>query len=255
MLRADHISAGYDKHQVLFDISFSLQRGENVSIIGPNGSGKSTLLRALAHIIPFQGDVLLEGRSIRRMKRKQIAQKIALLSQITNLYFNFSVLETVSMGRYSHSAAGLLAGSSEKDEQIVEETLRTVHMWDYKDRDIATLSGGQLQRVYLAKILAQQPDIILLDEPTNHLDLAYQIELSNFLRDWSRQNDKSVIGVLHDINLAAQFSDRLILLDKGRIVASGTTHEVLNAAHLQEIYHMDVNRYMVDSLRVWEKLA
>ncbi len=254
MLSVRNVCAGYDGKQVLFDVSFEIEKGEQLSIIGPNGCGKTTLLRAIANIIPFSGQILLDGSPINILKRKNIAKKIAFLSQIMHIYFNYTVFETVMMGRYPHMKKSLFPGESAVDKEAVEAALLAVHMQDFKNRDISTLSGGQLQRVFLAKILAQEPDFILLDEPTNHLDLSYQVELIQFLKQWSIQNNKSVIGVLHDINLAMNLSDKFLILDKGAVKAYGDRNQSLTTSVLSDVYKMDINEYMKQSLKQWEAM-
>lgn len=244
MLEVKNVSAGYGDIKVLHDVSFCLQAGENLSIVGPNGCGKTTLLRTIANIISYDGCITIDGEDIKNIKRKTLARKLALMSQINSIYFDYTVYETVMMGRYAYKKRNLLADNSQEDIIAVEEALTTLHICDIRNRDISTLSGGQLQRVFLAKILAQGPEIILLDEPTNHLDLTYQVELIDFLKTWSEKNKGSVIGVLHDVNHAIRLSENIILIDKGKIEASGTIEHVLNSKLLQKVYKLDVKNYM-----------
>ena len=254
MLKIDNISAGYNGVDVIHDISFTVGAGENLSVIGPNGCGKTTLLRAIANILPHSGDVKLGGKPIRRMKHKEVAAKIAMLSQITGIYFSFSVYDTVMMGRYVHIRDRLLGLPSDEDKACVEQCLEAVDMLAEKDRMITQLSGGQLQRVFLARTLAQQPEIILLDEPTNHLDLKYQIELVEYLKKWAAEGSRAVIGVLHDINLALKLSDHLLVLKNGRVLAHGRTDEIVTDELLLQTYEVDVARYMRESLAMWESV-
>jgi len=254
VLKIDNISAGYNGVDVIHDISFTVGAGENLSVIGPNGCGKTTLLRAIANILPHSGDVKLGGKPIRRMKHKEVAAKIAMLSQITGIYFSFSVYDTVMMGRYVHIRDRLLGLPSDEDKACVEQCLEAVDMLAEKDRMITQLSGGQLQRVFLARTLAQQPEIILLDEPTNHLDLKYQIELVEYLKKWAAEGSRAVIGVLHDINLALKLSDHLLVLKNGRVLAHGRTDEIVTDELLLQTYEVDVARYMRESLAMWESV-
>ena len=251
MLAVRNVFAGYNGTDVLFDVSFSIDRGQNLSIIGPNGCGKTTLLRTVSNLIAFKGEVLLEGRSVKKIKRKELARKIALLSQMAQVYFTFSVWDTVMMGRYAHSE-GFLSGAGHEDKQITEECLRAVHMLDLKNRDIDSLSGGQIQRVYLARILVQQPDVILLDEPTNHLDLAYQAELTEFLKEWQRGGERSVVGVFHDIAHAAGLSDDMLLMDNGKIAAIGKSEDIIRSDILNEVYGINVREYMRKNASIWQ---
>ncbi len=252
MIQVEHLFAGYGGAPVLHDVSFRVATGENISIIGPNGCGKTTLLRAMAATLPYTGTVSIDGQQIRSMKRKDLAKRIAMLSQNTQLYFNYTVYETVMMGRYVHRSESILQRISQTDRAAVEAALRQLGLWDLRERDADTLSGGQLQRVFLAKILAQDPDIILLDEPTNHLDLSFQVELIQFLRAWSERAQKTTIGVLHDVNLAMLLSDRVLLLDEGYIRADGPCTTVFAGQALPAAYGMDVAGYMLKSLKKWE---
>lgn len=252
MLSVENLSAGYDGAQVLHNVSFTVDKGENIAVIGPNGCGKTTLLRAIINIIPYGGEVFLNGKPVRSIKRKELARSIALLSQITQVYFNYSVYDTVMMGRYAHGTGRLLSEVSSEDRAVVAKALETVHMQEHAKRGVDTLSGGQLQRVFLARTLAQEPEIILLDEPTNHLDLSYQVEFIEFLKSWSSENKKSVVGVLHDINIAARFADKILLMREGRAALFGGTAETLASPVLREVFGMDVSGYMKNALRMWE---
>lgn len=254
MIEVKGLSAGYGGTDVLHDISFSLRPGDALSIIGPNGCGKSTLLRAMAGVLPFSGEVLIDGESIRGMEQKHLAKKVSMLSQSTQVYFNYTVFETVMMGRYVHARGGILGGSTGEDRAAVEAALQAVDLSSLRDREVDTLSGGQLQRVFLAKILAQSPDIILLDEPTNHLDFSYQLSLVRFLKDWAAKEKKTVIAVLHDINLALLLSEQILLLEDGVTRAFGQSRDVLSGDALAQTYQMDVVGYMLESLKKWEQL-
>ena len=252
MLKLKNVSAGYNGIDVIHDISFQVSKGEKLGIIGPNGCGKSTLLKALANLLPFQGEILIDDVSIKSMKRRDIAKKIGLLSQITHVYFSFSIFETVMMGRFAYGNNNLFNPMPKKDIETVEEALKAVHMLDVKDKEINELSGGQLQRVFLAKVLAQNPDIILLDEPTNHLDLTYQVEFLEYLSKWAKKEIKIIISVLHDINHAFSFSDKILVLDEGRIKCYGNADDIISTSLLNEVYSMDIVSYMKNSLRRWE---
>ncbi len=254
MITLKDVCAGYDGIEILHGISFELKKGESLSIIGSNGCGKTTLLRAIAGTLPFSGDIRLQDMDIRKLKRKALAKKVAMLSQTTQIYFNYTVYDTVMMGRYVHETGGIFGSISEVDRRAAEEALKTVGMFELKDREVDTLSGGQLQRVFLAKILAQDPEIILLDEPTNHLDLSYQIELIRFLNTWSKQEGKTVIGVLHDVNLAMLLADKVLLMENGNIKAYGLISDVYASDVLSSAYKMDVAAYMLETLKKWETM-
>jgi len=253
MLTLTGVSLGYGNGDVVKDVSFTVNKGENLAVIGPNGCGKTTLLKAIAGILPFRGEVTLDGRSTRLMKHREIAANIAMLSQLTGIYFSYSVFDTVMMGRYLHIKDKLLGIPSDSDKALVRQCLEAVDMWEDKDREITKLSGGQLQRVFLARTLAQEPEIILLDEPTNHLDLKYQVELIEYLRDWVTQGRRAVVGVMHDINLAARLGDTLLVMKDGRVQAHGDAHELMTGPLLRDTYGIDVAGYMRESLKVWNK--
>ncbi|MGL5259328.1 MAG: ABC transporter ATP-binding protein [Lachnospiraceae bacterium] len=253
MLKLKNISAGYDETKVIHSISFQVPKGENLSIIGPNGCGKTTLLRTIANLIAFEGEIILGEENIQRLKPRELAKKVALLSQMTHIYFGYTIYDTVMMGRYPYQERKLLTTTTKKDQDKVIDALEVVSLLELKDRDISTLSGGQLQRVFLARILVQEPEIILLDEPTNHLDLFYQVELIDFLKTWANENKKTVIGVLHDLNLALRLSNRMLLMDKGKIRALGTAKEVLKQENLQQVYGFDVSQYMRESYSIWNQ--
>jgi len=244
-----NVSAGYGGIDVIHNISLEIVLGQNLSIIGPNGCGKSTLLKVMAGLLPYKGEILLNGQHVNRLKRKQISVKIAMLSQIAPMYFSYSVYDTVMMGRYVHGG-GFFGAPSKKDKEVVESCLKSVDMFDVKEKDITKLSGGQLQRVYLARTLAQDPSVILLDEPTNHLDLKYQIELLDYLSRWATEGNRAIVGVLHDINHAMGLSEYVLAMKKGKIMAYGKN--IITGALLKDIYDVDVARYMRQLLEAWE---
>lgn len=252
MLSVTHVSCGYDENPVIKDVSFSVKRGERLCILGPNGCGKSTLLRALAGILPCSGEITICGDSLAGMKRKQVAEKIALVSQLSSFSFSYTVYETVMLGRYAHLKRSLFPGESANDRRIVLDSLERTGTLAIKDRLITELSGGQLQRVFLARAFAQDPQIILLDEPTNHLDLKYQIELMEYLKEWTSTGNHCVVGVLHDINLALSFADTLLLMDDGHVQALENI-ENFDLSLFSRTYQMDVRGYMQESLKRWER--
>jgi len=244
MLKLSNLSAGYNGIKVIDNISFSVEKEQKLAIIGPNGCGKTTLLRAIAGILPFTGEILLDSQSTREINQRTLAKKIALLSQISGLYFSYSIYDTVMMGRYAHMNDKLFGIPKEVDHQKVKQSLKAVGLWEAKDREITELSGGQLQRVFLARTLAQDPKVLLLDEPTNHLDLKYQAELVEHLR----KQECIVIGVFHDINLALQLGGSLMIMKEGHIYAMNK----INADILKDVYEMDVTKYMKNTLKIWE---
>jgi len=256
MLEVKNLSAGYgdikkDSDDIIHNINFKAEKRESLCILGPNGSGKSTLLKSIARLINYRGQVLINGEDISATPRKKLAKKVALLSQNAQVFFPYSVYETVSLGRYAYSQ-GFLKNLSAEDRTIIENILKKLDIWDSKDRMIDELSGGTLQRVFLARTLVQNPDLILLDEPSNHLDLKHQIELLKFLKTWIKENNKTLISVFHDLNLARLFSDTAIVLNNGNVAASGKIEDVLNSGILSEVYGIDIRAFMQNSFKNWQ---
>ena len=255
MLELKNVSTGYKGFDVVHDINLSVKSGENLCILGANGSGKSTLLKAISGYLPSRGSIEIDGVDIRQMKRKELAKKVGVMSQITSIYFSYSVYETVLLGRYLHLKENSFKRPSREDEEYIEQCLKAVNMYDVKDKQIGTLSGGQLQRTYLARTFAQDPNIILLDEPTNHLDLKHQLELLEHLKNWTKKKNHAVIGVFHDVNLAMTIADKVLLLDEGKVAAYGRKEEVLTSKKLQLTYGVDVVSFMRKSLGQWENVV
>lgn len=251
MLEINNLYCGYDGIDVVKNVSIKINRGQNISIVGPNGCGKTTMLKAIANLIDYKGNILLDGKEIKNFKRKDLAKKIAFMTQTSQIYFPYTVYETVALGRYAH-LDGVFASLSKKDIDIILDCIETVGLLDYKDKLISELSGGQLQRVYLARAFAQDPDIILLDEPTNHLDLKCQIEILEHINNWTKKNNKTVIGVLHDLNLVQMFSEEIVMIKNGEIISSGKSKEVLDEHKLKSVYGLDIKGFMIKALEKWK---
>ncbi len=251
MLEINKLYSGYNGIDIIKDINVNINKGENLCIIGPNGCGKSTLLKTIANIIDYRGNIKIDNLEVSSLKRKELAKKIGLMSQISQIYFPYSVYDAVSIGRYAYNDN--LFGISKKDKDIILDCIDKVGLIDYKDKMINELSGGQLQRVFLARVFAQDPDIILLDEPTNHLDLKHQIELLENLNKWTKENNKIVIAVLHDLNLVQYIADNVLLLSNGMLIKYGKVDEVLNNDVLKQVYGLDIKEFMINILKKWEQ--
>lgn len=251
MLTVEHLSCGYGKTQVIHDLSFQVKVGERLCILGPNGCGKTTLLRALAGVLSWQGRVEADGVSLQELSPKQRAKKIALMSQFSQTAFDYTVYEAVMLGRYAHRSGSLFPAETAADRDAVEDALRRTGVWEVREQSVTRLSGGQLQRVFLARTFAQEPQIILLDEPANHLDPRYQAELLDNLRDWTADKKRCVAGVFHDISLALAFADTALLLEEGRALACGSV-ETLDMKLLDRLYGMDVRSYMKRMYGRWK---
>jgi iron complex transport system ATP-binding protein len=251
MLEIQNLFTGYNGIDIVRDVSLTAKRGEVLTVIGPNGCGKTTLLKAIARLLPYRGTVTLDGKELSGFPRKALAQKIALMGQSAQIYFPYTVYDTVSLGRYPYSG-GFLKTISREDEEIINRVIARLELSDVRDRMITELSGGQFQRVLLARTLAQDPELILLDEPTNHLDLKHQVELLDYLSNWAQENSKAVVAVLHDLNLARRFGHSAALMCGGIIVSAGKPEAVLSGDALLKAYGIDIKAFMVESLERWK---
>lgn len=238
-------SYNYNNKKILKNISFKLFENERLCIIGPNGSGKTTLLKCLCNILDFQGSILIEGKNIKDI---EVYKSVSFLSQSSEIYFDYNVFDTVMLGRYANFKDKLLSIPSKEDKDFVFECLEKLNIIHLKDKLINRLSGGELQKVFLARAFAQNPKIILMDEPTNHLDLNSQIELIYNLKEWVNKDFRSIIAVMHDINNALNFADKILLLHKGEIIYFGDI-ENFNLELLNNIYNINVVEYMRNSLK------
>lgn len=252
MIKVNNLSVSYNNIKVLKNITFDVKKGKILGIIGTNGSGKTTLLKCIMNILDYDGDIFIENKNIKNIKRKDFAKKICMLSQINNIYFNHTIFDTVMMGRYAYQNRALSFVSKEDDIFIVNNAIKTVGIYDIRHKEIDLLSGGQLQRVFLAKLIAQNPDIILLDEPTNHLDFKYQIEIINFFKNWAKKENKTIISVLHDINLSINLSEDILILQNGSIKTIENIHNILKSNVLNKIYDIDIKSFMLENLKKWE---
>lgn len=226
MLDIDNVRFGYDRTDLLKDITFSVRDGEFLTIIGPNGAGKSTLLRLLTRTLtPRSGSILLNAEPIGRFAPRQLAKLMAVVPQREEVLFPFSVRSMVMLGRYPHLSG--FGFERTEDHQFVEKALALVDMSAYASRSVTQLSGGELHRVIIARALAQDTPLILLDEPNAHLDIRYQIDLFDLLRMLNRERHRTIIAVTHDLNLASMYSDRIGLLAANRLIAIDTPEKVL----------------------------
>ena len=230
------LKSGYKNNLVLNEISFSVKKGDFIGIIGPNGAGKTTLLKTLSHIIrPLGGKVLLKGKDIHLLSSLLLARECAMVGQDLLSLFSFTVEEIVLMGRNPY--LGLFKQERKEDVEIVNMALKRTDMSLLKDRPIDELSAGERQRALIAKALVQQPQLLLLDEPTAHLDIGYQTDILDLIRLLNRDSELTVICVLHDLNLASQYCDKLLLLDKGKIAGFGPPAEILQYDILERTFN------------------
>jgi iron complex transport system ATP-binding protein len=241
MLRAESLHFNYDK-PVVEDISLQIAPGELLSVIGPNGSGKSTLVRLLAGMLrPASGKVFVGDSLLESLTRKELARQIGYVAQETRVQFPMSALEFVLQGRFAHGRAIGFEGS--EDLAAAREAMEMTDTASFMDRQLNALSGGERQRVFLARALAQQPRIMLLDEPTSNLDIAHQVSTFLLLNRLTKERAVSVLFITHELNLAAEFADRILLIKEGKRVSCGTPHEVFQPEMLERVFE---TRLIVD---------
>ena len=215
------VSFSYNGGLVLHDIDLSVKPGEIVGLLGPNGSGKTTLIKLASGVLkPGQGEIWLNGSSLDRMRRKAIARSIAVMPQQFHIPFAFKVGEVVMLGRIPFIRT--LTGETAADREAVEHALEVAGVTELEHRHFDELSGGERQKVILAMVLAQQPQVLLLDEPTLHLDITHQVEILELVKGLNRQQGLTVVAAMHDLNLASLYFNRLVLLKEGRVLADGT---------------------------------
>jgi iron complex transport system ATP-binding protein len=238
ILAADTVSVAYGDRAILTDVSLSLCAGERVALVGPNGAGKSTLLRVLTGVMePRAGDVALRGEAIGLLDRKAVARQIAVVPELVQVPFAMSVREVVGLGRLPHDPP--LSGPRPVDDDAVEAALERVGVAHLADRDARRLSMGERQLVFVAIALAQAAPILVLDEPTAHLDIRHQVEVMQLLVDLNQRDGVTVLAVLHDLALAANFFPRVALMRAGRIVADGSPATTLDAGHIRSVFGVD----------------
>ena len=239
MLEVNNIGFSYPNGAVLDGLSLEVAEGETVGLVGPNGSGKTTLMRLVTGVLyPETGDVRVGGLSMAGLSSKERAKRVAIVPQNPQLPLSFSVLDLVLMGRNAH--LGLLQWEGERDVKIAVEAMETTETLHLASRAIDTLSGGEQQRAVVATALAQQAPVLLLDEPTSSLDLAHQSKVMELVGQTQRRRGGVVLMGMHDLTLAGQYCDRIVMLAEGRAYASGRPRDVLTAKNIRDVYDADV---------------
>jgi iron complex transport system ATP-binding protein len=234
-----NLSCGYGKEEIIKNVSLNIQQGEFIGIIGPNGSGKTTLFRAICGIIkPSKGNVLYKNKNLLNITSREIAREVSVIPQLLETPFSFSVEEFIMMGRFPHS--GRFFTQKQKDWAVLENVINMTDISALRNRKISELSGGERQRVIVAQGFMQEPILMLLDEPTAHLDITHQIQIMDLLKRFNKKNNLTIIIVLHDLNLAGSYCDRLILLNHGEIFKEGTPQEVLTYQNIEHVYSTTV---------------
>jgi len=239
MIEVDSVFFRYHQDWVLQDVSFQVRKGEFIGVIGPNGSGKTTLLKILYRLLsPQQGEVLFDHLSLKKMSRREIAKKIAVVAQETYPAFPFRAIEMVLMGRSPY--LGHLMFESPKDLEIAKKAMEWTEILPISQRSIDELSGGERKRVFIARALAQEPEMILLDEPTSNLDIHHQVEFLDLVLSLNREKGLTILMASHDLNLASEYCDRLIFLQNGKIYKMGSPEEVMTRENIEKVYGCEV---------------
>jgi len=234
-LEMQKVSLGYNHHPILRDMNLKVSPGELVGLIGPNGCGKSTLIKAFSHIInPMSGRILVDGRVISVIPRRELARLVGVVPQIPLLPSTFSAFEIVLMGRNPH--LGLFQSEGPRDWNLALQAMQKTATQSLADRRVNELSGGEIQCLLIARALVQETKAILLDEPTANLDIGRQVEILDLMKDLCRTQNLTVLAALHDLNLAAQYCDRLVLIHDGRIHAEGKPSEVITNKNIKQVY-------------------
>lgn len=238
MLKAQSLNISYDHKKILDDFKIDVEKGEIVSIIGPNGSGKSTALKAMSRLIPVEkGKVLLDGKDLHSLSSKSISQTMSVLFQSNEPPSDITVEELVNYGRTPHKK--WFERKNDEDVSIVEWAIEKTGLTSLKDRQVSSLSGGEAQRAWIAMSLAQRPKILLLDEPTTYLDIAHQLQLLELIQTVNRELGMTIVMVLHDLNQASIYSDKVCVISKGIVVKYGSSEEVMTQEMVRQVYGVE----------------
>ena len=251
LLSVSSVSVSVRGRLLLSDITLHVRSGDWLMVTGPNGAGKTTLIRALSQVIPSSGSMELDGKDIRSLKQRELGRSMGVLMQSGFSQASFTIRETVAMGRYAYRSS-LFSPMTREDEACIREGIENAGLAGMEDKRLNTCSGGELQRVAFAQLIAQQPRLLLLDEPTNHLDLPYQKQLFSWVEEWRRQEGHAVISVVHDLSLARLYGTHALLLKDGNAVSQGPLPEALSDEALHRAYGMDVAAWEKHLSSVWQ---
>lgn len=238
VLSAKELQIGYGERVIIEDMDIKIDKKKITTIIGPNGSGKSTVLKAVTRLIKYQqGSVLLNGRELQSLKPKELARTLGVLPQIHTAPSDFRVKELVGYGRMPHQK--MFSGNSKEDEEIIRWAMEVTGTWQFRDKSIFEISGGESQRVWIATVLAQKPEILFLDEPTTYLDISHQLETMQLVKKLNRETGIGVVMVLHDLSQALEVSDHIVVIKDGRKYSEGTPEEVIVPQMMRDVYHVE----------------
>ena len=247
MIQIKGLSKSFGKKPVVENVSLTIEPKKITSFIGPNGAGKSTLLSMVSRLLNADtGEVLLDQTDVKKMKSNEFAKRVAILKQANHINVRLTVRELVSFGRYPYSKGRLNA----EDEKIVDQAIEYMNLGDMQDKFLDELSGGQKQRAFISMVIAQDTEYILLDEPLNNLDMKHSVQIMKILRQLVDELGKTVVIVLHDINFASVYSDRIVALKDGRLVKDGPTSEIITSESLREVYDMHIPVQEQDGCRI-----
>lgn len=240
ILNVSNLYAGYGNADVITDISFSLEQGEFIAILGRNGSGKSTLIKALQGLLKnTRGTVEIDKKDVFSQSARHLAKQIAYVPQISSLSFEFSVLEIIHMGRYVHQ--GRMEKNTSLDENSIQDVMKLTEIHNLQHKKIAHLSGGEQQRVFIARALAQDTPLLFLDEPSSHLDISFQVEIYRILKRLQNEKGKTILTTEHNINLVVPYSQRIMFLREGKIFAQGPPEKLITKSYIRDVFQADVD--------------
>lgn len=247
MIQVRELTKFYGKKQVVEDVTVDIRPGQITSFIGPNGAGKSTLLSMVSRLLDADtGEVLIDKTNSKKMKSSEFSKRVSILKQSNYMNVRLTIRELVSFGRFPYSKGRL----NSEDEKMVDQAIEYMNLGDMQDSYLDELSGGQRQRAFVAMVIAQDTDYVLLDEPLNNLDMKHSVQIMKILRRLVDELGKTVVIVLHDINFASVYSDRIVALKNGRVVRDGPTEEIIQSDALKEIYDMDIPIQQLDNCRI-----
>ena len=250
MLSVQNLTVKYGDLVIVDDVNFRVESGQWLMIVGPNGAGKSTIINAVSGGAPYNGFIECMGRDIRTYRPYDIAKIIGVLAQQYMVSYPFTVAEIVRLGRYAHSK-GIFAGASDEDESAIARAIELTGLQPFLNQSALTLSGGELQRTFLAQLFAQEPSLLILDEPTNHLDLVYQKQVFALIGEWLKKPDRAVVSVIHDLSLARAYGTHALLLHEGKVVSQGEVKATLSKEKLNSVYSIDVFEWMRSMFEQW----
>lgn len=259
MISVKGLTVKYGDAVIVKDIGFEVATGSWMMIVGPNGAGKSTIIRALSQGVPYTGTVLIDDEDASKMKSRELARKMGVLTQEHYVGYGFTAEEVIRLGGYHRRGKSLFAKakdsqaavSPESFEELFERAVNETGMGPFLKQSVLKLSGGELQRMFLAQLFAQDPEILILDEPTNHLDIIYQKQIMEMVDRWRKERARTVISVVHDLSLAKMFGTDVMVTDRGRVVCTGPASEVLSSETLDPVYGMDVAAWIRSMAEVW----